>query len=44
MAPPASTARRHQAQAVEAGPTNGVLTLTFGKKAEAKPRKIALKK
>jgi HSP20 family protein len=29
---------------VEAALTNGVLTLTIGKKAEAKPRKIALKK
>ena len=29
---------------IEANLTNGVLTLTIGKKAEAKPRKIALKK
>jgi HSP20 family protein len=29
---------------VEAGLTNGVLTLTVAKKAEAKPRKIAIKK
>jgi HSP20 family protein len=29
---------------IEAGLTNGVLTLTIGKRAEAKPRKIALKK
>jgi HSP20 family protein len=29
---------------IDANLTNGVLTLTIGKKAEAKPRKIALKK